>query len=362
MAFHGSYHPDDVTFLLRPAPLQPVPTAERERLMQSGERHYSALLPPEAPPSPAYMAHYHTTLDRNGAKVGRHVAALALALAERRQAAGHREVVLVSLARAGTPVGVLLRRALVHLGVQAPHYSVSIIRDRGIDGAALDHILACHEAASLVFVDGWTGKGAIRGTLTEALAEYNAARGVAVPDTLVVLADLAGVADLAATDEDYVLPSAILNAVVSGLVSRTVLLPDADEGYHLCRHYTEWAERDVSRGFVDAVTRHVEEALDAGADPAAWPPERREGRRALSERCVMEAMARYGVRRRNRIKPGAGEATRAVLRRVPHAVVVRDPEDLEVAHLMHLCAERGVPVEVWPAMAYRAMTVIKPVA
>jgi hypothetical protein len=45
-------------------------------------------------------------------------------------------VVIASLARAGTPIGVLLLRTLRAQGVPAVHYSISIIRDRGIDRVA----------------------------------------------------------------------------------------------------------------------------------------------------------------------------------------------------------------------------------
>ena len=40
-----------------------------------------------------------------------------------------------------------------------------IIRDRGIDTAALEWIEHHHGTAGIVFVDGWTGKGAITGEL-----------------------------------------------------------------------------------------------------------------------------------------------------------------------------------------------------
>jgi hypothetical protein len=49
---------------------------------------------------------------------------------------------VVSLARAGTPMGALLARALRWLGrTDVRHYSISIIRDRGIDENALAFIL-----------------------------------------------------------------------------------------------------------------------------------------------------------------------------------------------------------------------------
>jgi hypothetical protein len=144
------------------------------------------------------------------------VVSLAGALAER--ASGRPEVVIASLARAGTPIGVLLRRALERMGVAAPHYSLSIIRDRGIDARRCAHRRA-HDPRDVVFVDGWTGKGTITRELQSSLAD----RPLGFAPFLAVIADPAGCADLAPSDEDYLIPSGLLNAIVSGLVSRSVL-------------------------------------------------------------------------------------------------------------------------------------------
>ena len=85
--------------------------------------------------------------------------------------------VLVSLARAGTPVGVLMRRWARHAhGLDLPHYAVSIVRGRGIDANALRWLAAHHDPADVVFVDGWTGKGAITRELAAAVEEFGRLR------------------------------------------------------------------------------------------------------------------------------------------------------------------------------------------
>jgi hypothetical protein len=54
------------------------------------------------------------------------------------------------------------------------------------------------------------------------------------------------------------------------------------------------------------------------------------------------------------------EATRALLRRVPDRLLVRDSDDPDVAHLLHLAAERGVRVDPLPrGNHYRAVAVIR---
>jgi hypothetical protein len=346
--FSGSYSPEDVTFLLKPVALRATEVAAKERLIQSGRRHYSEMIAPETPPGPAYMALYEQALERNGARLAGDVAALAGALAER--AAG-RPVVLVSLARAGTPIGVLLRRALERLGVAAPHYSISIIRDRGIDLRALAHIAGRHDPADAVFVDGWTGKGAIAAELRRSLADAP----FGFRPFLAVVADPAGRADLAATDEDYLVPSGLLNAIVSGLVSRSVLNSELVRpgDFHACVHYPEFESHDVSRAFVDAVDALVP-ARSAPLRPA------RPGAAERCDRAVAGLMARFGATDRNRVKPGIAEATRAVLRRVPERLLLRDPDDPDVRHLLHLAGEKGVEVDLLPPeFPFRAVSLIR---
>jgi hypothetical protein len=358
-AFSGSYAPGDVAFLLRPVHIEPTPTAEKERLIQSGARHYSEMLAVERVPGDAYLALYHQALDANAGRMAADVARLARTLNARCPPG---EIVLVSLARAGTPVGVLLRRALGRLRRAAPHYSVSIIRGRGIDAAALDHIRARHDERRIVFVDGWTGKGAISRELRRSLSDYNTSRGARVPTRLAVLADLAGAAWMASTADDYLIPSSVLNAVVSGLVSRTVLRDDlvASGAFHACRYYGEWAAHDLSRAFVDAVSERVDAWLgDPSIAPARWDAAVRRPLRRRSEGFVREMMARYGLRDENRVKPGIGESARALLRRMPDRLLLRDAGGHDVRPLLHLAGEARVPVEIHPGLPCRAAVIIQ---
>lgn len=71
------------------------------------------------------------------------------------------------------PLGVLLKHYLAQYQPCQP-YGISIILDRGINFAALHAIIAQHGAENIVFVDGWTGKGAICREFTQNLADYPA--------------------------------------------------------------------------------------------------------------------------------------------------------------------------------------------
>ncbi|MCQ4319025.1 cysteine protease StiP domain-containing protein [Stutzerimonas stutzeri] len=351
----GSYDVADVHFLLRKMDIEPTDVLEKERLIQTRQRHYSEMISQENAPSDIHQQLYARAMVQNGERMAADVQALALALDSEYKGPS---IALVSFVRAGLPLGVLLRRALVDLGREAHHYGISIIRDRGIDSAALESVIQAHGAENIVFVDGWTGKGAISGEIKRSLKDDS--RFAAEP-RLVVLADPCGKAWLSASAEDWVIPSGILGATVSGLVSRSIW--PADGGLHGCVVYEHLHNHDVTREFVDTIDTLRQKA--SGVTPAApWTADRREALQAAALDVVSEIASRFDISNLNRVKPGIAEATRAVLRRVPDHVLVRDKRDADVQLLMHLTERAGVQVqEVGVALGpYRAVTVIRSVS
>ena len=355
MSFPGSYRAGEVEFLLTRLQAQEFTSVpEKERLIQSGQRHYSQMLSPESLPSARYMALFEDACRANNARMAADCLRLAGLIGARRSGA----ITVVSLARAGTPVGVVVTRLLREVFKrEAVHYSVSIVRDRGIDRAALRHILAQgHAPESIVFVDGWTGKGVIARELALSVSAFNAAQATHIDNGLYVLSDLAGAAAVAASGDDYLIPSSILNATVSGLVSRTLLDERiGPDDFHGCVYYGEFAPHDQSQRFADA--------LAALAQASDLPPDTRPlDAKAAAERSrsyLAAAMARYDIADVNLIKPGIGEATRVLLRRVPRLLVLRRPGTPSVRHLEVLAEEKQVPVAVDPALPYHAVSLIR---
>ncbi|MBK5930638.1 cysteine protease StiP family protein [Halochromatium salexigens] len=350
--FHGSYRPEDVRFLLTPLQLEPTPVAEKERLIQSGQRHYSEMLSRESLPSPRYMALFEQAWAMNRVRMAQGLLDLAAIIADQRADA----ITLLSLARAGTPVGAVLKHALEDCFERsATHYSLSIIRDRGIDQQALRYVLdeAGHDPASIVFVDGWTGKGVIARELRHAIADFTA-----LDPNLYALTDLAGVG-IAPSDADYLIPSSIMNATLSGLVSRSILNEQiGPRDFHGCVYYAEFAPQDRSVWFVDALRETIREQLAAGYRPNPNPIDPTSAR-MRSERLIAGFKSRFAIRDENLIKPGIGEATRVLLRRVPELLILRDAEIPEVAHLRQLAEEKAVHSEVDPSLPYQAVALIK---
>ncbi len=356
MNFSGSYRAGDVSFLLKPLALQDfVDVPEKEYLIQSGQRHYSEMLSPESLPSARYLAVFRQACAANLQRMAGDCLGLAALIAARRSGA----ITLVSLARAGTPVGVVLKHLLATLHRRdVAHYSVSIIRDRGIDQVALEHILAAgHAPESIVFVDGWTGKGVISRELAAAIAEFNARRGTAIDGGLYVLSDLAGTAACAASCDDYLIPSSILNATVSGLVSRSILNESIGPGdFHGCVYYQQFEAHDQSQAFADQLVAKAL-AMAPGQGPAA--PMDKERAAAVSRAYMQGAMAQHGISDANMVKPGIGEATRVLLRRTPRLLIVRDQQAPDVAHLVLLAQEKDIPIQVDPDLPYHAVSLIR---
>ena len=200
--FCGSYAPDDCEFLLKPLSIPSIGVDEKEGLIQSGARHYSEMLTRERLPSPRYMELFLELTHRYAERMAGDVVTLAQHIAVTRSG----PLTIASLARAGTPVGALLTRALRDLFQrEVRHYSLSIIRDRGIDENALHYLLevAHRPAAGVIFVDGWTAKGSIQRELDASIARWNARHPNAPLDgSLHVLSDMSGKAKVAANHDD----------------------------------------------------------------------------------------------------------------------------------------------------------------
>ncbi|MER5937031.1 phosphoribosyltransferase domain-containing protein [Streptomyces sp. NPDC001928] len=358
----SSYAPDEVGWLLQDLSdvTLEAPTEEREEAIQSGGAHYAESLPMEYQPSEQYQELFHTALEESAARLAQAAGAVTeIVLAERSP-----RPVLVSLARAGTPVGVLMRRwAQFRHGLELPHYAVSIVRGRGIDANALRWLAQHHDPRDVVFVDGWTGKGAITRELAAAIREFEVSDGITGFDPeIAVLADPGSCVRTYGTREDYLIPSACLNSTVSGLISRTVLRADlvGPHDFHGAKFYRELAGADVSVAFLDAVSARFPEVVDAvdatvkellsGDREPTW--EGWAGVERISEE--------YGIHDVNLVKPGVGETTRVLLRRVPWKILARAGAGADLDHVRLLAEQRGVPVEEVAELPYTCVGLIHP--
>ena len=350
----GSYRADDVAWLLKDlSHLQLEANVEdREESIQSGGSHYAESLPIEYQPTADYQNLFESALQESAQQMATAVAIVA----EQILALKGNNVVLVSLARAGTPVGILIKRWLKeNHGIDAPHYAVSIVRGKGIDYNALGYIAQHHDSIDAIFIDGWTGKGAISKELAVALDVYEEETGIHYGRELAVLADPGSCVEIFGTRADFLIPSACLNSTVSGLVSRTVLNDDfiGPDDFHGAKFYKELLDVDVSYAFIDAITAkfsavtQLSHTEDITPTWAGWD---------TIERISQD----YGINNVNLVKPGVGETTRVLLRRVPWRVLIRRDSYDSLAHIRLLAESKGVEVQVVDDLAYSCIGIIHP--
>ena len=351
--FSGSYTPEDCEFLLQKSNIKPISVQEKERLLQRGGIHYSKMITAEEVPTQAYLTIFKALVDKYSDRLAQEIKLLAQKLY---QAKG-KQITLISLARAGTPIGVLITRALkMYYTDDVKHYSVSIVRDRGIDSAALQHIAnSGRTAESVIFIDGWTAKGVINKELKAAVADWNRHNDFRIGDELCVISDLSGNAEYIATTDDYAIPSGVLNSTVSGLVSRTMMLDDV-AGFHQCVVYEHLAKHDLTNWFIDEIVSRFEQvniAIDHSTD--AWRVSRQASLSLFLEKVTKE----FQVDDINKIKPGVAEATRVMLRRIPRVLIIKDESNPDTQHLKVLASEKNVPIVIDPSMPFSAMGIIE---
>lgn len=345
----SSYGQEDVVLLLKDitGQVQPQPTEERERLIQAG-RHYCEMLPIEYVPTQKYMEVYQEALEQFSETTAFAVGRLADKIMEKRG----KEVVLVSLARAGIPIGILVKRYMkLKYQLDVPHYAISIIRGRGIDHNAMQFLLKRYAPEQLLFVDGWIGKGAILNELKKAVAAY---KGVSAD--IAVIADPANVTQLCGTHEDILIPSSCLNSTVSGLISRTFLRSDiiGEQDFHGAVYYGELKDSDLSYEFIHAIEKHFQPEV----------PAEEKHLEGLGMDEVRAIAGELGIEDINLVKPGIGETTRVLLRRVPWKVFINEKckEDTSLRHIVRLAQEKGVPIEYYSLHHYKCCGIIKKLA
>ncbi|MDE6620551.1 MAG: cysteine protease StiP family protein [Lachnospiraceae bacterium] len=353
----SSYRDADVTLLLKDITglVKPQPTEERERLIQAG-KHYSEMLPVEYVPTKKYMEVYAEALE----KFARPTAQAVGMMSDKMIQAKGKDVVIVSLARAGIPIGILAKHFISRkYQIDIPHYAISIIKGRGIDENAMNYLLERYQPQQLLFVDGWIGKGAILEELRKDVETY-----AGVSADIAVVADPANVTELCGTHEDILIPSSCLNCTVSGLVSRTFLRDDiiGPSDFHGAVYYGELADSDLSYQFIEAIERCFEMGENRIDCPAQAAPGSRVAGCGIDE---VRALARvFHVEDINLIKPGIGETTRVLLRRVPWKVLIdeRYQGSQELEHIIRLAAEKNVPIAFYPLRHYKCCGIIKKLA
>ena len=355
----GSYSKQDCQFLLKQIQPNFYTVEDKERLIQTGQLHYSQMVSQESKPTTEYEQLFLSLTAQYKQQLANEILQLAYLVEDNIQ----QDVCIVSLVRAGTPIGVLVNKAInQYANVNAQHFSISIVRDKGIDVNALDYLIYDLKIPpeSIVFIDGWTAKGVITRELKQAIAEYNNRRQVNIGAQLYVISDIGGTADFSVTLRDYTIPSALMNSTVSGLISRSVINDQIGEtDFHGCISYQHLEDYDYSNWFIEEISACFVEKEYQRAELIS--PEQRQLRHQQTQQAISELMQKFNVSDINRIKPGIAEATRVMLRRVPDLLIVNDPNNPDIKHLLRIANEKEISIITFPAMPFGACALIKDV-
>lgn len=374
-----SYKKEDVIVLLQDlsSQMKEMSTEEREKAIQSGI-HYSEMLPQEKEPSKEYKTLYDKALEDNKLEIAKHIAILSEIILKNTNG---NIPVLISLARAGLPVGILVKRYLKQKhNIDCSHYSISIIRGKGIDVNAMEDIYKKeveengNDVENFFFVDGWTGKGAIKTQLEEAVLDLRFPNGFTedeipckskwanLSDDLYVLADPANITPYCGTHLDYLLPSACFNSTVSGLISRTILnkLVDVENGdYHGAVYFDKFEAIDCSNDFIDCISNEFVNILDVDSTIFELNKDLN-GMNIVTDICTL-----LDIKDFKKVKPGIGETTRVLLRRMPWKILINkdiSDTDPDIQHILMLCQEKNIPIMRWDLGNYKVCGIIKELA
>ena len=353
----GTYNKDDVVFLLKDISnlICEENNNDREIKIQNGQ-HYSQMLPIEKSVSAQYLNLYKEQLENNKEKLAYAIGVMSEKIIKK----NGEDIVLVSLARAGTPIGILARRYLKdRYNFKLPHYTISIIRDKGIDVNAIKYIVKKHPNSKIQFIDGWTGKGTICGELIKSCEAMKSMLGIEIKPTLAVLADPAGYAEIYGAREDFLIPSACLNSIVSGLISRTVLRDDiiGEDDFHGAKFYKELVNEDQSIRYVEAIENCFENHYKNIDDEIG--KYNKEELSKTGDIDILNSQKKYNIEDKNFINPGVGETTRVLLRRIPDKIIVKDVNDKNIAHILVLAKEKNIEIVQMDLKAYRCCVIIK---
>lgn len=359
--FSGSYNKNDVEFLLKILDIKNVKINEanlhKEYLIQQKNIHYSEMITPEKLPSKEYLQLFYKALDLNKLKMAKHCFILAEKIFTYAKQQSQKNIVLISLVRAGTPIGVILKHILESYFLdknitKIKHYSISILRDKGIDVNALNHIIFTkkYNAESIFFIDGWTGKGVISNELKKSIFAYNQQYKTNVSDKLFVLTDISNSAFCAASNEDYLIPSSILNSTISGLISRSILNKEINiknGDFHGCLFYNsaDFLQNDLSKFFIQEILTTIKNNINNINNLTNFHENSPKFFDKTNTFNIQKLMAEYKVKNVNLIKPGIGESTRVLLRRFPEKIVLKNADLPELQHLILLAQQKQINIE-----------------
>lgn len=345
-----SSYKENCKFLLKEIDIKEITVEEKESLIAKGI-NYSEMISKEKKPSFGIMDTFYYMLSESKLDIAKFVSRIS----EKMYKDKRDKLVIVSLARAGTPVGILIKKYLKErYDVDIMHYSISIIRGKGIDENALDYIYKNNPQCSIQFVDGWTGKGSITKELQSSINAYNKRNKRILDYNLAVLIDPAKLCTIYGTRDDFGLASSCLNSTVSGLISRTVVNENyiSKLDFHGAKYLDYLEEMDVSNYFINEIQKEFRNVEKENFEFEDIDLE-------YANNIALEIQKEFKVQDINKIKLSVGETARVLLRRNPRIILVSNKNDKNIKHIIKLAEEKKVEIKEYDCGEYNCISIIK---
>ena len=143
------------------------------------------------------------------------------------------------------------------------------------------------------------------------------------------------------------------------MISRSILnsYADVENGdFHGAVYFEKFEDIDNTNKFIDDIANCFN--YISNVNRAKMPIEGDWNGMSMT----MDICEKYGVKDFKKVKPGIGETTRVLLRRVPWKVLISSKVDLgdrDIQHIRLLCEEKNVPIEFMEMGNYKVCGIIK---
>lgn len=346
----GTYTEDECIFLLKDvnSSVLDLSDKEREALKEKGVPYYS-MMPKEKAVDKVYNELFLELLSFSSKDIAHQIGVMAESIyAEKKE-----DTILVSLVRAGTPFGILIKNYIkFKYNIDVPHYSISIIRKKGIDENAIIYILGKHPNAKIQFIDSWTGKGSITQELKKSIDSFNKKYDCNIDSSLAVLADPAKISRICGTREDVIIPNCCLNSTVAGLISRSYVNDSHINGFdfHGAIKYEYLIKDDYSRLFLDKIR---DEFKNINPKPSYFNIEN------YGEYVIKQISKEFNIADEDRIKLSIGEASRMLLRKEPEILLIKNVDNPSLKHVIRMANDKKIKIIQYDKFDYECIAIIK---
>lgn len=344
---HSTFKEEDVEILLKDVKNEIEIIDINNPKNVNSNLHYCDFIPMEKELDKDYVNIFNKMLKLTERQTASYVKRLTEMVCEK-----YPNVVFVSLLRGGTIVGVLMKRyAKKVMNKDIRHYSVGLSRGKGIDFRALKEIVTNNPNKTIVFVDGWVGKGTTKLELDKTCQLFNKKYGTNVKPIMAVLSDLKNISDFTATHEDVLLPNSLINAQGCGLISRITQNEKIvnDDEYNGAVIFDNLKNEDKTYILIDNISKYF------GQSEMEISTVTENSKNSI---VLDDIIDKYKIKNINGIKVGINETIRILLKRNVSFVLVKNRNNKELEPIKYLCDIKKIKINEDSALPCESIAII----